>query len=314
MKRRGTAVRPWVSVELDGFGSESRVVCIAATNRMDVLDKALIRPGRFDRKVTVQPPTAEGRLQIFKVHTRDKPLNADVDLEKLAYNTSGYTGALIANCVNNACLIAARQKREDLNMSNFFDAVENERLGKVVKMDRGEANDRRLARVHASAAVAIALLLPDAIRLNYCTIVPREQNQNGSVGTKDMAAVLRPNAITRSILSRHTRTCFVPQLAEEEHYGFDDTSLTAAPYTAGRRSRNHLASQSSVYVSTHVGFPPSPSPLCTHVSSPKIAHMLAPMVAQSSAHASTHVTSPSSPSTHVTSQLKLQHRFNQRWK
>ena len=222
-------------VELDGFGSDAGVVVIAATNRIDVLDKALVRAGRFDRKITVQPPTREGRLQILKVHVRDKPLNPDVDLADLAAEMNGFTGAIIANVVNSACLAAAREGRDDVCAANFDAAVEAETLGKTLPIDRGEANDRRLARVHAACAVATAILMRDVCRLNFVSIVPRETNRDGCVSLKDFPEVERPNAMTRSILTRHTRVCFVPQIAEEEFYGFDDLSFAAAPYTARAR-------------------------------------------------------------------------------
>ena len=222
-------------VELDGFGSDSKVVCIAATNRIDVLDKALVRAGRFDRKITVQLPTREGRLQILKVHVRDKPLAPDVDLLDLAAEMNGFSGAIIANVVNNACLAAAREGRQDICQANFDAAVEAEQLGKTLPIDRGEANDRRLARVHAACAVATVLLMKDVCKLNFVSIIPRETNLDGCVSLKDFPEVERPGAMTRAILTRHTRACFVPQLAEEEHYGFDDVSFAAAPYTARAR-------------------------------------------------------------------------------
>ena len=222
-------------VELDGFGSDSKVVCIAATNRIDVLDKALVRAGRFDRKITVQLPTREGRLQILKVHVREKPLAPDVDLLDLAAEMNGFSGAIIANVVNNACLAAAREGRENICQANFDAAVEAEQLGKTLPVNRGEANDRRLARVHAACAVATELLMKDACKLNFVSIIPRETNLDGCVSLKDFPEVERPGAMTRAILTRHTRACFVPQLAEEEHYGFDDVSFAAAPYTARAR-------------------------------------------------------------------------------
>lgn len=222
-------------VELDGFGSDSGVVCIAATNRIDVLDKALVRAGRFDRKITVQPPTREGRLQILKVHVRGKPLADDVDLEDLAYEMNGFTGAIIANVVNTACLAAAREGRDDICQANFDAAVEAEQLGKILPVYRGEENERRIARVHAGCAVATAILLRDVCKVNFATITPRETNMDGCVALKDFPEVERPNAMTRAIIQRHLRSCFVPQLAEEEHYGFDDLSAAAAPYTARAR-------------------------------------------------------------------------------
>ena len=222
-------------VELDGFGSDAGVVCIAATNRQDVLDPALVRAGRFDRKITVQLPTREGRLQILKVHCRDKPLAADVDLIDIAENTNGFSGAIIANVVNTACLAAAREGRDDVCQRNFLAAVEAEQLGKALPIVRGDANERRIARVHAACAVATALLMPDVCKLNFASIVPRETNADGLVALKDFPEVERPKAFTRATLTRHCRACFVPQLAEEAHYGFDDLSPAAAPYTARAR-------------------------------------------------------------------------------
>ena len=195
-------------VELDGFGSDSGVVCIAATNRIDVLDKALVRAGRFDRKITVQPPTREGRLQILKVHVRGKPLADDVDLEDLAYEMNGFTGAIIANVVNTACLAAAREGRDDICQANFDAAVEAEQLGKTLPVNRGEANDRRLARRHA---VATELLMKDVCKLNFVSSFRAGRTWMGACRSR-IFEVERPGAkrapsspVTRGVLRAATR-------------------------------------------------------------------------------------------------------------
>ena len=118
-------------MELDGFGSDSKVVCIAATNRIDVLDKALVRAGRFDRKITVQLLHAEGRLQILKVYAASKPLGGRRP-PRPRREMNGFSGAIIANVVNNACLAAAREGRENICQANFDAAVEAEQLGKTL--------------------------------------------------------------------------------------------------------------------------------------------------------------------------------------
>ena len=114
---------------MDGFSPNSGVIVLAATNRPDVLDTALLRPGRFDRRVTVQPPDRQGRLEILEVHTRSVPLSPDVDLGAIASTTPGMVGADLANLVNEAALLAARREHKSVEMADFTDAVEKILLG-----------------------------------------------------------------------------------------------------------------------------------------------------------------------------------------
>lgn len=118
--------------ELDGFDSAKGLVVIAATNRPDVLDTALIRPGRFDRKVVVPAPDAAGRLEILKVHLRKKPVADDVDLHEIANDARGFTGAALANLVNQAALAAARDVAPRIDMEHLRQALEAELMGKVI--------------------------------------------------------------------------------------------------------------------------------------------------------------------------------------
>ncbi|MCS7202814.1 MAG: AAA family ATPase, partial [Dictyoglomus sp.] len=116
-------------VEMDGFESNEGIIVLAATNRPDVLDPALLRPGRFDRQIVVPLPDVKGRLEILKVHTKKVPLNSDVDLEKIARGTPGFSGADLANLVNEAALIAARRNSDTVHMNDFEAAKDKVLMG-----------------------------------------------------------------------------------------------------------------------------------------------------------------------------------------
>ena len=160
-------------VEMDGFESNEGVILIAATNRPDVLDPALLRPGRFDREVVVILPDIKGREGIIKVHTRRIPLGADVSLSILARGTPGFSGAQLANLVNEAALNAARFNRKSVAMADFEEAKDKVLMGKERKsMIMSDAEKRNTAYHEAGHAVA-AYLLPDADPLHKVTIIPR---------------------------------------------------------------------------------------------------------------------------------------------
>ena len=138
--------------EMDGFAQTDSVIVLAATNRPDVLDPALLRPGRFDRHITVDRPTHKGRVEIFKVHVRDVPLADDVDLERLASETVGLTGADIRNIVNEAALWAARNDKIEVDMADFDYARDKILMGakrEEVLLGRGKGKDR-LSRSRAT--------------------------------------------------------------------------------------------------------------------------------------------------------------------
>ena len=118
-----------ILTEMDGFSGHEGVVVLAATNRPDVLDPALLRPGRFDRQIMVHPPDHKGRAEILKVHTRKVPLAQDVDLEQLAASTPGMTGADLANLVNEAAMLAARRREDAVSQHDLTDALEKVQLG-----------------------------------------------------------------------------------------------------------------------------------------------------------------------------------------
>ncbi|ACZ41094.1 ATP-dependent metalloprotease FtsH [Thermobaculum terrenum ATCC BAA-798] len=161
-------------VEMDGFDSRQGVIVLAATNRPDVLDPALLRPGRFDRRVVVQRPDKVGRLKILQVHTRNVPLDPNLDLSEIAAATPGLVGADLRNLVNEAALLAARRGKNYVDREDFFDALEKITLGAERKLLISEEDRRRVA-YHESGHALLGLLLPEADPVHKVTIIPRGQ-------------------------------------------------------------------------------------------------------------------------------------------
>lgn len=160
-------------VEMDGFESNEGVILIAATNRPDVLDPALLRPGRFDREVVVTLPDIKGREGIIKVHTRRIPLGSDVDVSILARGTPGFSGAQLANLVNEAALNAARFSRKSVAMTDFEEAKDKVLMGKERKSLIMSDAEKRNTAYHEAGHALVAYLLPDADPLHKVTIIPR---------------------------------------------------------------------------------------------------------------------------------------------
>jgi cell division protease FtsH len=158
--------------EMDGFSQTDSVIVLAATNRPDVLDPALLRPGRFDRHVTVERPTQKGRLEIFKVHVRDVPLADDVELESLARATIGLTGADIRNIVNEAALWAARNNKTAVDRSDFDYARDKVLMG-ALRDDVLNEKEKEKTAYHESGHTLMAWLLPGAHPVHKVTIIPR---------------------------------------------------------------------------------------------------------------------------------------------
>ena len=162
--------------ELDGFEPQESVIVLAATNRPDILDPALLRPGRFDRRVTTNLPSVKDRVAILKIHAKDRPLADDADLQKVAKGTPGFSGADLANLINEASLLSARQGRERITMDDISEARDKVMLGLERKnLSVSEEEQRRVA-FHESGHAITAALLPNADALLKVTIVPREQS------------------------------------------------------------------------------------------------------------------------------------------
>ncbi|MEX1275982.1 MAG: ATP-dependent zinc metalloprotease FtsH, partial [Bacteroidota bacterium] len=160
-------------VEMDGFEQNSGVIIIAATNRPDVLDPALLRPGRFDRQVIVDRPDVKGREGIFRVHTKNIPLAEDVQLEILAKGTPGLSGADIANLVNEAALLAARQNNKVVTMNHFEEAKDKVMMGMERRTMIISDREKRVTAYHEAGHVLVAKHLPDADPVHKVTIIPR---------------------------------------------------------------------------------------------------------------------------------------------
>jgi cell division protease FtsH len=161
-----------ILTEMDGFDSATSVIVIAATNRPDVLDQALLRPGRFDRRVAVQPPDRAGREAILAVHARNVPLAPDVDLGRIAASTPGMVGADLANLVNEAALTAARREHEAVQEADFTDALERIVLGAERQVMMSES-DRRRTAYHEAGHAIVGMLTPGADPVRKISIIPR---------------------------------------------------------------------------------------------------------------------------------------------
>ena len=161
-----------ILTEMDGFESDATVIVLAATNRMEVLDSALLRPGRFDRRVTVPAPDLDGRRMIFEVHTRSLPLDEGVDLSRLAATTPGMVGADIANLCNEAALLAARREHTRVHHEDFTDALEKIVLGAPRKMVMSD-EDRRRTAYHEAGHAVVGMLTAGADPVRKVSIIPR---------------------------------------------------------------------------------------------------------------------------------------------
>jgi cell division protease FtsH len=161
-----------ILTEMDGFDASTSVIVIGATNRPEVLDPALLRPGRFDRRVAVQPPDRAGREAILKVHTRHVPLGSDVDLDRIAAATPGMVGADLANLVNEAALLAARRDHKKVEEADFTDALERIVLGAERKVMIGP-EDRKRTAYHEAGHAIVGMLTPGADPVRKVSIIPR---------------------------------------------------------------------------------------------------------------------------------------------
>jgi cell division protease FtsH len=163
-----------ILVEMDGFDTNTNVIVIAATNRPDVLDPALVRPGRFDRQVILDAPDIRGRLDILKVHTKGKPLNEDVNMEAIAKVTPGASGADLANIVNEAAILAARRGKKRISMLDLEDATERMMLGGPERRSRVMTpEEKRLTAYHEAGHAIVGAAMPKANPVHKITIVPR---------------------------------------------------------------------------------------------------------------------------------------------
>ena len=166
-------------VEMDGFDNEKGLIVLAATNRVDVLDPAILRPGRFDRQVPVEKPDVKGREEILRIHAKNVKLDSDVDFESIAHGTTGFAGADLANVVNEAALLAVRNGRKKVTMEDFNDAIDKVSIGLKKKSRKDNKKQMRLVSVHETGHALVAAFNPDHEPVNKITVVPRSHGVGG---------------------------------------------------------------------------------------------------------------------------------------
>jgi cell division protease FtsH len=213
--------------EMDGFEGNTGIIIVAATNRPDVLDAALMRPGRFDRQVVVDRPDYAGRLQILGVHARGKTLAKDVDLDKIARRTPGYTGADLANLLNEAAILAARRQLTEIAMDEVNDAIERVMAGPE-KKDRVMSEKRkRLVAFHEAGHALVGALMPDYDPVQKISIIPRG-NAGGLTFFTPSEERMESGLYSRAYLQNQMAVALGGRVAEEIVYGEDEVTTGAS--------------------------------------------------------------------------------------
>ena len=160
-------------VEMDGFSSEETIIVLAATNRPEMLDKALLRPGRFDRRITIPVPDLKGRLEILKIHSKNKKLSDNVNLESIAEDTAGFTGAELENILNEAAIIATKNRHEDIENSDIEEAVKKVTVGLEKRERTYSQKDKKLTAYHEAGHAVVSYYLPTQANVKEVSIIPR---------------------------------------------------------------------------------------------------------------------------------------------
>ena len=160
-------------VEMDGFSSEETIIVLAATNRPEMLDKALLRPGRFDRQITIPTPDLKGRLEILKIHAKDKRISDDLNLESVAEDTAGFTGAELANILNEAAILATKNKHEGIERDDIEEAVKKVTVGLEKRTRVISDKDKKLTAYHEAGHAVVSRYLPTQTNVKEVSIIPR---------------------------------------------------------------------------------------------------------------------------------------------
>ena len=211
-------------VEMDGFDANENIILIAATNRPDVLDPALLRPGRFDRQVTVNNPDVKGREEILKVHTRKVPLGKDVNLSVVARGTPGFSGADLANLVNEAALLAARKNKLKISSKDFDDAKDKVLMGNERKSMAMDEKEKQLTAYHEAGHAICSLNVKDTDPIHKATIIPRGRalGMVQQLPEKDKYSYTRAQMLSRLTILMGGR------VAEEIKFGYDAVTSGAS--------------------------------------------------------------------------------------
>jgi cell division protease FtsH len=212
---------------MDGFEGNTGVIVIAATNRPDVLDGALLRPGRFDRQVMVDLPTFQGRLGILRVHARDKKLAPEVSLETVARRTPGFSGAALANLLNEAAILTARRRKEAMTPAEIEDAIDRVTIGLTLN-PLLDSKKKRLIAYHEIGHALLIALLPDTDPLNKVTIIPRSGGIGGFSQQIFNEERVDSGLYTRSWMENQIIATLGGRAAEAEVFGDSEITVGAS--------------------------------------------------------------------------------------
>lgn len=213
--------------EMDGFEGNAGIIIIAATNRPDVLDSALLRPGRFDRQITVDLPDRKGRLKILEVHARNKKLSDEVDLERIARQTPGFSGAELANLLNEAAILTARRRKDAVTMLEIDDAIDRVSIG-LAKNPLLDSTRKRMTAYHEIGHALLTTILENADPLNKVTIIPRSGGIEGFSQTVPDEETIDSGLYTRSWMLDRIKVILGGRAVEAEVFGEDAIDAGAA--------------------------------------------------------------------------------------
>ena len=213
--------------EMDGFEGNTGIIIIAATNRPDVLDAALLRPGRFDRQVVVDRPDYAGRQEILKVHARGKTLSADVDLDKIARRTPGFTGADLANLLNEAAILAARRSLNEISMDEVNDAIDRVLAGPEKKNRVMSEKRKTLVAYHEAGHALVGALMPDYDPVQKISIIPRGQ-AGGLTWFTQSEDRMESGLYSRAYLQNQMAVALGGRIAEEIIFGEEEVTTGAS--------------------------------------------------------------------------------------
>ena len=217
-----------ILVEMDGFDGNPGIITIAATNRIDILDVALLRPGRFDRKVTVDLPDFKGRTRILGVHSRGKPLEPDVDLEAISRRTPGYSGAQLENLMNEAAISAARANKLTIGWDQIDGAVDRLMVGLEKKGGNPESESKLMVAYHEAGHAIVGALVPDYDQVQKISIVPRSNGAGGLTFFAPSEGRLETGMYSKQYMESQLAVALGGRLAEEIIYGEDKVTTGAS--------------------------------------------------------------------------------------
>merc|ERR1719399_1792273 len=217
-----------ILTEMDGFEGNSGVIVLAATNRADVLDSALLRPGRFDRRVPVDLPDVQGRLEILKVHCRGKPLAEELDLNIVAKRTTGFSGASLANLMNEAAIVAARNGKQEISYDEIDYAIDRQTVGMVKTTGTSFPNRQRLVAYHEAGHAIMGALTPDYDMVTKVTILPRTNGAGGFTLFTPTEERLESGLYSMRYLKGQLQVAIGGRVAEEIVFGKEEVTTGAS--------------------------------------------------------------------------------------